>query len=120
MPLLAAAPEKVAVVVSTTRYVHSKTWVIDDEFAIVGSANCNRRGYTHDSEASVGVYAVSYTHLDVYKRQASRCGTVAGSALRATSVESRSCGTKTTGMTSGWTGIQAVSYTHLDVYKRQV
>ena len=55
-PLLAAAPEKVAVVVSTTRYVHSKTWVIDDEFAIVGSANCNRRGYTHDSEASVGVY----------------------------------------------------------------
>lgn len=31
-------------------YVHSKLWVFDDELAIVGSANCNARGYEHDSE----------------------------------------------------------------------
>ena len=37
-------------------YVHSKTWVFDDEFLIVGSANCKRRGYSHDSEVNVGVY----------------------------------------------------------------
>lgn len=69
-PLLAVAPEKVAVVVSTTRYVHSKTWVIDDEFAIIGSANCNRRGYTHDSEVSVGVYDSGGTGWVATLRQA--------------------------------------------------
>lgn len=37
-------------------YVHSKTWVFDDAYLIVGSANCNRRGYTHDSELDIGVY----------------------------------------------------------------
>jgi len=37
-------------------YVHSKTWVIDDEFAVIGSANINRRGYTHDSEVAAGIY----------------------------------------------------------------
>ena len=32
-------------------YVHAKSWVIDDESAaIIGSANCNRRGYESDSE----------------------------------------------------------------------
>ena len=31
-------------------YVHSKMWIFDDECAIVGSANCNNRGYFHDSE----------------------------------------------------------------------
>ena len=36
-------------------YVHSKTWVFDDEYAIIGSANCNRRGYTHDSEVIAGI-----------------------------------------------------------------
>ncbi|MBK8259603.1 MAG: hypothetical protein IPK82_43975 [Polyangiaceae bacterium] len=34
-------------------YVHSKLFVVDDEFAIVGSANANNRGYFFDSEASV-------------------------------------------------------------------
>ena len=37
-------------------YVHAKTWVFDDQFAIIGSANTNRRGWTHDSEIGVGVY----------------------------------------------------------------
>ena len=37
-------------------YVHSKTWIFDDEFLIVGSANCNRRGYSHDSELDLAVY----------------------------------------------------------------
>lgn len=55
-PLVAAAPGKVAVCVGTRLYIHSKTWVFDDRFAIVGSANCNRRGYTHDSEQAVGIY----------------------------------------------------------------
>ncbi|WP_459448289.1 hypothetical protein [Erwinia amylovora] len=39
--------------------------------------------------------AVSYTHLDVYKRQGMMASTRGGSPL-------------------------AVSYTHLDVYKRQI
>ena len=37
-------------------YVHAKLWIIDDEFVIMGSANCNRRGYTHDSEVMAGIY----------------------------------------------------------------
>jgi len=37
-------------------YIHSKTWIFDDEFLITGSANCNRRGYSHDSELDVGIY----------------------------------------------------------------
>lgn len=38
---------------SRKRWVHSKTWVFDDQLAIVGSANVNRRGFSHDSEAGV-------------------------------------------------------------------
>ena len=36
-------------------YIHSKSWIFDDELAIIGSANCNRRGYSHDSELDIGV-----------------------------------------------------------------
>jgi phosphatidylserine/phosphatidylglycerophosphate/cardiolipin synthase-like enzyme len=36
-------------------YVHAKTWVFDDEFAVIGSANCNNRGYNHDSEVVAGI-----------------------------------------------------------------
>ncbi|GEM_PF-5771838 len=56
-------------------FVHSKTWIFDDEFAVIGSANCNRRGMTHDSEAAVGVasralakrlrVSMLQSHLDV-------------------------------------------------------
>lgn len=37
-------------------YVHSKCWIFDDEYAIIGSANTNRRSWTHDSEAGIGVW----------------------------------------------------------------
>ncbi len=36
-------------------FFHSKTWIFDDELAIISSANCNRRGYSHDSEVGVGI-----------------------------------------------------------------
>jgi phosphatidylserine/phosphatidylglycerophosphate/cardiolipin synthase-like enzyme len=36
-------------------YVHNKMWIIDDQFAIIGSPNINRRGWTNDSEACVGI-----------------------------------------------------------------
>jgi phosphatidylserine/phosphatidylglycerophosphate/cardiolipin synthase-like enzyme len=35
--------------------MHSKTWIFDDAFAVVSSANCNRRSYSHDSEIGVGI-----------------------------------------------------------------
>jgi phosphatidylserine/phosphatidylglycerophosphate/cardiolipin synthase-like enzyme len=37
-------------------YVHAKLMIFDDELAIIGSANCNNRGYTHDSEVAAGIY----------------------------------------------------------------
>lgn len=37
-------------------YVHAKTWVFDDELAVIGSANCNRRSWTHDSEANAFIF----------------------------------------------------------------
>jgi phosphatidylserine/phosphatidylglycerophosphate/cardiolipin synthase-like enzyme len=36
-------------------WLHSKLWIFDDQFAVIGSANCNRRGYSHDSELNVGI-----------------------------------------------------------------
>ncbi|MBI4174999.1 phosphatidylserine/phosphatidylglycerophosphate/cardiolipin synthase family protein [Candidatus Berkelbacteria bacterium] len=36
--------------------VHSKAWVFDDQFAIIGSANLNRRGWTHDSEVAAAIW----------------------------------------------------------------
>jgi phosphatidylserine/phosphatidylglycerophosphate/cardiolipin synthase-like enzyme len=41
-------------------YVHAKTWVFDDEMAIIGSANCNRRGLSSDSEANVCILDAPY------------------------------------------------------------
>ena len=36
--------------------MHSKLWLFDDQYLITGSANCNRRGYSHDSELNVGLF----------------------------------------------------------------
>jgi phosphatidylserine/phosphatidylglycerophosphate/cardiolipin synthase-like enzyme len=36
-------------------YMHSKTWIFDDEFTIVGSANCEDRGYTLNTEAVAAI-----------------------------------------------------------------
>jgi len=68
--LVAAAPSKVEICQYKTKgavgcsgkdwssvfYLHSKTWIFDDELLITGSANCNRRGYSHDSECDVAIY----------------------------------------------------------------
>lgn len=37
-------------------YVHSKSWVFDDELAVIGTANCNRRSYTYDSEVNAFLF----------------------------------------------------------------
>jgi phosphatidylserine/phosphatidylglycerophosphate/cardiolipin synthase-like enzyme len=39
----------------TPIYVHAKTVVIDDVWAMVGSDNLNRRSWTHDSELSLAI-----------------------------------------------------------------
>jgi phosphatidylserine/phosphatidylglycerophosphate/cardiolipin synthase-like enzyme len=40
----------------THTYVHAKAWFFDDELAVIGSANCNRRGWQHDSEVDAFIY----------------------------------------------------------------
>ena len=48
-------------------YVHSKTWIFDDAYAIIGSANCNDRGYTLDSEIVAGIVDIDDRDLRVGK-----------------------------------------------------
>jgi phosphatidylserine/phosphatidylglycerophosphate/cardiolipin synthase-like enzyme len=36
-------------------WLHAKTWIFDDTMAIIGSANFNRRGLSHDGELGVGI-----------------------------------------------------------------
>ena len=36
-------------------FVHSKIWIFDDSYVVVGSANCDNRGYTLDSEVVAGI-----------------------------------------------------------------
>jgi phosphatidylserine/phosphatidylglycerophosphate/cardiolipin synthase-like enzyme len=55
-----AAPDRVHVFdlenhEGTPVYVHAKVAVVDDSWASAGSANLNRRSWTHDSELSVAV-----------------------------------------------------------------
>jgi hypothetical protein len=59
-PLRAAAPGKVRVYypvhfAGDAIYEHSKVAIVDDIFALVGSACVDRRGYSHDGEITVGV-----------------------------------------------------------------
>lgn len=44
-------------------YVHSKTMIIDDCYASIGSANCNYRSLTNDSELQLGI--VDTDHVTV-------------------------------------------------------
>lgn len=37
--------------------VHSKIYIIDDELAIIGSANCSSRSMTHDSETAAVIFS---------------------------------------------------------------
>ena len=55
--------------------------------------------------------SVSYTHLDVYKRQAMRCGRTPTSWISLSSTKASKNSARMAPL--------AVSYTHLDVYKRQ-
>ncbi len=60
-PLKKAGGSKVRVFVlsppgNAHTYVHAKMYVIDDRFAIIGSANGNRRSFTHDSEVTAGIF----------------------------------------------------------------
>ncbi|KHK98021.1 hypothetical protein LK09_09325 [Microbacterium mangrovi] len=50
-------------------YVHSKTWIFDDELVIVGSANCNRRGYSHDTELDFAVYDTEHASVADLRRR---------------------------------------------------
>jgi phosphatidylserine/phosphatidylglycerophosphate/cardiolipin synthase-like enzyme len=40
---------------SRCSWLHAKTWIFDDTMAVIGSANFNRRGLSHDGELGVGV-----------------------------------------------------------------
>jgi len=53
---LVTPPASTPPVYGTHTYVHSKAWVFDDELAVIGSANCNRRGYQSDSEANAFIF----------------------------------------------------------------
>ncbi|MFO0757232.1 MAG: phospholipase D-like domain-containing protein [Byssovorax sp.] len=37
------------------QYIHAKMWIFDDEYALIGSPNCNNRGYFTDSEVNGGI-----------------------------------------------------------------
>lgn len=57
-PMLEAAPERVGVygienAAGLPVYVHAKVCLVDDAWASIGSANLNRRSWTHDSELTV-------------------------------------------------------------------
>ena len=61
--------------------------------------------------------AVSYTHLDVYKRQVKLGGYILIFSILAALLQDLLF--KTPILCALLLGITAVSYTHLDVYKRQ-
>jgi phosphatidylserine/phosphatidylglycerophosphate/cardiolipin synthase-like enzyme len=54
--LNAPGGEKVRAFIRRDRYVHSKIYIVDDKLAVIGSANCNRRGMQHDSEISAAIF----------------------------------------------------------------
>lgn len=36
-------------------YIHNKMWIVDDRFAVIGSANCGMRSYSNDTEVAAGI-----------------------------------------------------------------
>lgn len=48
-------------------YVHAKTWIVDDEFAVIGTLNSNRRSWSHDSEVCAGIYETSTDQVLHYR-----------------------------------------------------
>lgn len=49
--------------------MHAKTLIVDDEIAIIGSANVNQRSFTNDSETSVIVFDDSAKNDDNFARK---------------------------------------------------
>jgi phosphatidylserine/phosphatidylglycerophosphate/cardiolipin synthase-like enzyme len=48
-------------------YVHAKIWIVDDEFAVIGSVNSNKRSWMHDSEVAAGIYETSTDRVLRYR-----------------------------------------------------
>jgi phosphatidylserine/phosphatidylglycerophosphate/cardiolipin synthase-like enzyme len=48
-------------------YIHAKIWIMDDEFAVIGSLNTNHRSWSHDSEIAAGIYDASNEHILTYR-----------------------------------------------------
>ena len=105
---------------------HQVTLIIGDGTALIGDPsgrNTTRPQLSREKiqeNAQTYVDPVSYTHLDVYKRQASTipsrtrsmlCPTATFCSTSSTPVACRVCTCRVCART--------VSYTHLDVYKRQ-
>lgn len=55
-------PEKISVWsykdIDRVYWMHSKTWIFDDVFAVIGSANFNRRSLSNDGELGIGILDV--------------------------------------------------------------
>jgi phosphatidylserine/phosphatidylglycerophosphate/cardiolipin synthase-like enzyme len=47
---------KISIHIASDRFVHSKIYIFDDKYAIIGSANANRRGWESDSEVVAGIF----------------------------------------------------------------
>lgn len=72
--LMSVAPDRVAVYSienheGTPVYVHAKVCVIDDQWAVIGSDNFNRRSWTHDSELSAVIMDGDGTAPSPYARR---------------------------------------------------
>src|SRR5262249_21625802 len=56
----------------THSYIHAKTWIFDDELAVIGSANCNYRGWESDSEEIAAISDKRHSVKDTYVAQTLR------------------------------------------------
>lgn len=100
--------------------MHSKSWIIDDEFLIVGSANAFRRSLYTDGEVSVGVIdenAGATNAAVIYRKQlwGEYCG-LHTEAARAV-LDDIDMALKI--WDPGWSGVGAAPAALLPVYKRK-